>query len=391
MSGYFIYYAESNIVCLVIFGILLFHDLFNTNRQEKQIKYDHALIGFMAYFISDTLWAMVNSGVVPKSEFMVAFTNFANFIMLATVTYLWLAYVMAVEQVPHRARPINKFAVLFPFIISTLVLVSLYVFAPRLIIDDTLEETVIFEILMGVVPLINICAILVYTLRKAKNEKERVNRRKHLYIGFFPLVVTIIGIIQLLFVEELSIFCFGCTVLMLILHIQSMETQISTDPLTKLNNRGQFLRYVSQPANLYVEGKNTFVIIMDVNNFKTVNDTYGHAEGDRALIMIAEALTKVLKRYNMPDFLCRYGGDEFVIIMHSDTIEQIVNLIAEIKLQVAEECEINKTPYVLSIAAGYDEFINKRDTIQNCMQRVDKKLYLDKEYSKLQAKNDTDK
>ena len=57
--------------------------------------------------------------------------------------------------------------------------------------------------------------------------------------------------------------------------------QVSTDPLTKLNNRGQLVRYVSQESNLRIEGRQTYIIMMDINYFKKINDTYGHAEGDR--------------------------------------------------------------------------------------------------------------
>jgi hypothetical protein len=47
MNAVFVYYAESNLVALIIFGILLIHDLVNVDRQEKQIKYDRALVAFM--------------------------------------------------------------------------------------------------------------------------------------------------------------------------------------------------------------------------------------------------------------------------------------------------------------------------------------------------------
>ena len=53
MSSYFIYYTEASIVCVIIFGIMLCWDLFSIDKQEKQIKYDHALIAFMLYFVSD--------------------------------------------------------------------------------------------------------------------------------------------------------------------------------------------------------------------------------------------------------------------------------------------------------------------------------------------------
>ena len=77
---------------------------------------------------------------------------------------------------------------------------------------------------------------------------------------------------------------------MLIFYIASMKTQISTDPLTGLNNRGQLANYVAQKSNIYRENRLTIVIMFDINDFKLINDTYGHAEGDRALILVSNAL-----------------------------------------------------------------------------------------------------
>ena len=57
MSEYFIYYASINIVGAVIFGIMLANDYIGLDRQEKQLKYDHALIAFILYFLSDAIWA----------------------------------------------------------------------------------------------------------------------------------------------------------------------------------------------------------------------------------------------------------------------------------------------------------------------------------------------
>jgi hypothetical protein len=60
MPEYFIYYASSNIVGIVIFGIMLAHDRFSIDRQEKQLKYDRTLIAFMLYFFSDTIWCAID-------------------------------------------------------------------------------------------------------------------------------------------------------------------------------------------------------------------------------------------------------------------------------------------------------------------------------------------
>ena len=102
MTDYFIYYAEANIVCLVIFGIMLGNDLLKVDRQEKQIKYDRALIAFMLYFVSDAILAGIIAGVLPATKFTVLSANLANVIFMALITYEWLQFVLAAEQAPQR-------------------------------------------------------------------------------------------------------------------------------------------------------------------------------------------------------------------------------------------------------------------------------------------------
>ena len=174
---------------------------------------------------------------------------------------------------------------------------------------------------------------------------------------------------------------------MLIFYIQSMESQISTDPLTTLNNRGQLARYVAQHGNLRMEGRATYVIMIDVNDFKKINDNYGHAEGDNALVIISEALRKAVKKHSMPIFLGRYGGDEFVMIAHPAKKEEVEALTEQIRENVRSKCEQDKKPYILSVGIGFDELLGGQDTFTKCIQRADSKLYLDKEYCKINGKS----
>ena len=180
MSDHFIYYAESNIVCFLIFAIMLVHDRFNMDRQEKQIKYDHALIAFMCYFVSDIFWTAVVSGLLPKNTFTAILTNFLNYIIMAAVTYTWLHYVMAVEQAPNRNKRINRFAILFPFLIITVAMIVLLIFAPGFMLTDTFEPSIAFNILQTAVPFIYIGAVIVYVVRRSKQEKNLADKRKHI-------------------------------------------------------------------------------------------------------------------------------------------------------------------------------------------------------------------
>lgn len=378
MTGYFIYYTEASVVCVIIFAIMLFRDLFNVDRQEKQIKYDHALIAFMLYFVSDAFWAGVIAGILPKNHFTVLTTNFLNYVLMAAITYTWLRYVMAVEQVPRRDTPRTRFAILFPFYIATIALIVTYLIWPGVLLDEDLNLQGAYNVFQIAVPCVYIAAVVVYTMRRARVEESPIERRKHLFVGCFPLMVIAGGLFQILVLTETPVFCFCCAILMLVFYINSMETQISTDPLTGLNNRGQLLHYTSQRSNVRIEGRRTFVIMFDINDFKTINDTYGHAEGDRALVIVAEGLRTTVKNHSNPTFLARYGGDEFILITHCSGEEEIDPLIAEIRGRIETRCRESHVPYVVSIGAGFDELKGDEDTFQPCMQRADEKLYQDK-------------
>ena len=378
MSAYFIHYAESNAVCLIIFAILLIHDLLSMDRQEKQIKYDNALVSFMLYFISDSLWAAVDSGVLPQTQFSVLATNFSNYVITVAVTYTWLNYVMAVEQIPNRDKPRNKLAVLFPLLISTFLLIVIYFIAPGALINNALEIQFLYSVFFVAVPYVYIGAVIFYAFRKAKAVENPAEKRVHLYVGFFPLMVVLGGFIEMVFLPTMPIYCFCCTILMLMFYIQSMDRQISKDPLTDLNNRGELFRYVSQNSNLRKESRKTFVCMLDINDFKAINDTYGHAEGDRALVLLANALQQVTRQCSYPLFLGRYGGDEFILILHPTSEEDVKELAALIRRQIHVNCVAEGTPYQIGIGIGYEELRAEDDTFQLCQQRADRKLYLDK-------------
>ena len=384
MVDYFIYYASSNIVGVIIFGVMLAHDRLGVDRQEKQLKYDQVLIAFMLYFLSDAIWSGVDAGVLPVTRFTVLATNFSNFLLSTLITYTWIRYVMAVEQIPNRNSLLVRHLLIIPVFVSIVALVITFFVNPGALIDDNMKTTGLFDIFFVSMPYVYLVAVIVYAMKKAISENDPLEKKKHLAVGFFPLMVVVGGLVQILFIPTLPCFCFGCTIFMLIFFIKSLDDQVSTDPLTKLNNRGQLARYVSQESNLKIEERMTYVIMIDINYFKKINDTYGHAEGDKALVILSQALVQSVRNCNMPMFIGRYGGDEFVIIAHPVSENEIEELKKNIRECVIDKCKKEKKEYILSIGIGYDRLLDENDNFQKCMQRADDKLYEDKEKCKNQ-------
>ena len=379
MPDYFIYYASINLVGAVFFGIMLHHDHTSIDKQEKQIKYDHALLAFFMYFVSDAIWSGVDSGVFPVSTVTVMITTFSNFVLMTVITYSWLLYVMAEDHIPVRNRLAIKHALIFPLFVSGVALIVVYIVSPELLISPEYKSTRVFDAFICIIPYIYIIAVLVYTIRKSIGEKNPLEKKKHLYIGGFPIMVTVGGFLQMALMPELPIFCFSSTILMLIFYIKSMDSRISTDPLTNLNNRGQLLRYISQEGNLFTEGRSTYIVMIDINDFKLINDTYGHSEGDAALVLLSGAITSVIRNHHMPIFLARYGGDEFILIVRPADESEMDKLISDIREGIIKKCESENKPYRMSVGIGIDKLVrSEADAFAKSLKRADDKMYENK-------------
>ena len=382
MSQYFIYYTESQIVCLIIFSIILLHDFSRIDRQEKQIRFDYALVSFMLYFISDTFWAAIISGVIPKTAVSATIANYFNNFFMALITYNWFMYVLSVEKVGKKYSPQQKIIFALPLIASAVISLILYGLRPELMFSPDLSTTAVSTLMLVLVPIIYIVAIMIYTVRKAAAAKTREERLTHIRLGTLPLAIVFGGLLQVIMLESVPIFCYSCSIVMIIFYIQSIESQVSIDPLTGLNNRGQLQRYVSQESSLFREGMKTWVAMIDVNDFKRINDEYGHAEGDRALVIIADSLRHAAAAVRFPVFISRYGGDEFVIVMHCKDKGDPERLRDTIRSKIQENSGKAGISYTISAAFGYDELSPSVESFADCLRRADANSYRDKALSK---------
>ncbi len=157
-----------------------------------------------------------------------------------------------------------------------------------------------------------------------------------------------------------AIIC-GCTIYYTYLYVQVYKT----DPVTGLFNRRSFNKDTEKRKN-----KRISVICVDLNNLKQINDTYGHAEGDKALCTIADTLVAVAKnRYR----IYRMGGDEFFVIGINKSDKEINSFIDKVRRKLSE------TSY--SASFGYANY-TPGDNFEEVCTKADEAMYLDKKKSR---------
>ena len=119
---------------------------------------------------------------------------------------------------------------------------------------------------------------------------------------------------------------------------QQLTVQAETDPLTGIANRGKFNAVIREGFDhAKLNGTPMSVLFLDADHFKKFNDTYGHATGDRVLIAIGKLLTEVSPERAVP---CRYGGEEFSVILPGLDRRSAAKLAEEIRTAI-ESCPVD--------------------------------------------------
>jgi len=166
--------------------------------------------------------------------------------------------------------------------------------------------------------------------------------------------------------------------------LQKLSHDANTDFLTQINNRAAFECRINEEFSRYKRYGHIFsLILLDLDHFKDVNDTYGHLAGDRVLHAVASLLNEE-KRTS--DFLARYGGEEFALILPGiDSFN--AHIVAE-KLRKQVESTIfryERYPIYISLSAGVTNVLPEDQSSTDVIKRVDEATYEAKKRGKNQV------
>jgi len=133
--------------------------------------------------------------------------------------------------------------------------------------------------------------------------------------------------------------------------ITSLIGQLYQDSLTKLNNKKWIYdRYLNGSQNMQNNG---ILVYLNINDFKYINDTYGELVGDSALVYISRFLTKKLEEEQIDFELVRYAGDQFLILIKNDILEDIRSFISNIRSQLLNSSLKSKAGHIFKIIFSY--------------------------------------
>lgn len=147
-----------------------------------------------------------------------------------------------------------------------------------------------------------------------------------------------------------------------------LEFLSTHDPLTKLYNRHYFKRFfINEHRSAYVDSH--CLVMLDIDHFKRINDSFGHSTGDRILEQLSLLLLGCVRE---TDVVARWGGEEFVILCHQSTLDSVQHLCQRITAQIAQ-CQFAENVR-LTCSFGIAQLL-ENENMAACFERADKALY----------------
>jgi diguanylate cyclase (GGDEF)-like protein len=211
-----------------------------------------------------------------------------------------------------------------------------------------------------------------------KNRKK-VERKHFLSLFLFPIPPLICIALQILFYGT-SLILNGAALSILIAYITIQNKRMNTDFLTGAYNRKGLELYMKQKINTSTESRTFAAILLDLDNFKSINDSFGHNTGDDVLVTSVNLLKTCIRS---EDFIARYGGDEFFMILNISDLQDLEAVSCRIRRCVEDYNACGNAPYRLGVSMGYAVYdYCRHPTPEEFCEKLDQLMYEDKRVNK---------
>lgn len=307
-----LYYIQINLLCLILLtGVRYIMSGKHDFLPAKALAFNRMIFCCMAMCVSDMFAWVLNGAAFPGARVILEAANIIYYSSVTWTCFTWLIYVRVnLLSLTYDHKRWMKIAAI-PLLIMTLIIVT----NPLTHLLYRIDENANYErgnavFLHWIISWGYLIAATLRTfsaLRKAKTKPEKLQILPMLWFIVMPVIA---AVAQMIFYGVTTMQC-GVTLSAIMISANVIHEQIATDPLTGLNNRRSLDNYIAvkleKPDRLYS------VILIDIDKFKSINDILGHAMGDIALKRISSILKEACGISRIPLFLCRYGGDEFVL------------------------------------------------------------------------------
>lgn len=227
---------------------------------------------------------------------------------------------------------------------------------------------------LNIIPYVVTYFYMAYAVILIYMHRGKTQKRLFLPVSMFIAPIVLGSLLQFLFYGY-SLVWLGASVGLISLYVNLQNESSYVDQLSGLFNRQYLNNLLLVLGDKKETSGLTAGIMLDINNFKSINDRFGHSVGDDAISKVGKMLHTAVGDKGVT---CRYGGDEFIILMNVKSHKEIIDMIDNINKKAALFNESENTPYAINFSIGCGTYNNKRESIDDFLKKIDDSMYEDK-------------
>ncbi|HEX9026495.1 MAG TPA: diguanylate cyclase [Clostridium sp.] len=367
--------VQVNIVLFILVLILFGHTYFNMNRKNITNRLFMWIMGLTAFaIVLEILSVILNNPNLKQFMVLQKIVNVLGFTVTPIIPFL--GYIFSKEWINRYQKEkikLNKI-LLLPLFINVIMAVMSY--SINVLFYVTRENIYVRGPLFFILPCISYF-YFGYNVYFIYKQRKKFTWSELCIFNLFYLAAGVFTGIQLIYSSFLTIWN-GTAMIIVIIYIFILNDQLHRDKMTGLENYSSYKQYIENIS--YKKINKLFIINIDIDDFKNVNDQYGHNEGDEAIKIFANLLVESfpLKRKK----LIRMGGDEFLILLECERQETVETYIQNLNENTEAYNKTGEKPYELKFSYGMACYRNANESIHDILKCADKLMYEQKKNRK---------
>ena len=377
-------YLEINIIGLCLLLAVLFNQHQAVGSSSLQRHFSRLVYATIIMLLIDTACWLLDGTTFPYARTANTIIETLYFFFNILIPFLWVSYVEIALSKNQRVTRRRLEMLAIPLVIlCTLLFVNLRTETVFSIDENNIYHRNHGFLAYAVLSYLYLGYASLRTFAAARHAGWSEDKKHYTTMSLFVILPAVGGFIQILFFGVTLIWVF-VAISILLMYIDSLNRQISTDPLTGINNRRELTKYLMREMRDPSGQSLLALIMMDVDNFKCVNDTYGHYYGDYILVSVSDIL-KVSCQDTLA-FLARYGGDEFCIVYPAETLQAVDAMVETIQANISRWNREHQEPIALGLSIGYALWDSESGCNAEALyNQADQQMYQVKNAKKAQA------
>lgn len=345
MTNTALFYALGEFFCMAIMLILTgaLKPITNYGKREKWLA--ASLVSETLYFLGDALDKLQMGGVLPASQAGLLFTGTYKLWMLDFVSLAVFFYIdqcgefSLVDSRPKRML-VCSVAVLNGVFELLVLLIN-----PGWLLTDQLQPTLLYNLLLLLVPLLYSLAAIGLAINGIRQSPSKNIRQFYLTTASWPMLLVIFGGLDI-YVGTFPFYAYVATACLLFLAVYQFRTLVDTVSLGSLSNIKGREKLKSYLKSIQWRGASSdyYLVLVDMNGLRSINDIYGRSEGDQVLFAVSQAVGQLAEK--MHGFSCHYGGDEFLAVVKLADDAEAKRVFDDLQEEVKHMASIQGLPVV---------------------------------------------